>query len=85
MATDERLTYLEARVDEHSEAIRELRDDIRRLDQKCDLRFDAIDRRFEVGVYMRRRPLGRHPAEFYWIVALQIATMILAVLGILWR
>jgi uncharacterized coiled-coil protein SlyX len=48
MATDQRVRYLEAKVEEQGAAIANLRGLITALDQKIDRRFDSVDRRFEM-------------------------------------
>jgi len=44
---DERVAYLEGKVEEHSHGFAELREMVIHLDQKIDRRLDAVDRRFE--------------------------------------
>ena len=92
MATlEERVAYLEGKVEEHSRAFPDLRDDISRLGQRFETRFtaleqrvdnlaDRIDRRFE-GVDRRIDALDdKVSRQFIWTVGIQITTLI-AVLG----
>lgn len=60
-------------MDEHSSDIRELRDAIRHLDQKLDLRSDTLDCKID-------RLWDEVSSQFRWMVGLQITTM-LVVLG----
>jgi chromosome segregation ATPase len=79
MATlEERVAYLEGKVEEHSHAFLAIRDAIARLEQRMDARFDAIDRRFE-AVDRRFNTIDRH---FVWMVGIQV-TSILALMTVL--
>ena len=44
---EERIGYVEGKVEDHSRAIGDLRDLIIALDQKVDRRFESLERRFE--------------------------------------
>lgn len=93
MATlEERVAYLEGKVNEQSQAFSAIRDAIGRLEQRVDARFDAVDRRFEAidhrfgtfdqrfdGVDRRLDAIDRH---FVWMVGIQI-TSVLALVGVL--
>ena len=72
---EERVAFLEGKVEEHSRGVAELRDMISHLDQKVDRfreelvsRIDAIDAKFS--------------AYFLWTIGIQI-TVLLAVIGAL--
>ena len=44
---EERVAYLEGQVSEQSHAQLEIRDAVRSLEHRVDVRFEAVDRRFE--------------------------------------
>jgi hypothetical protein len=47
MATlEERVAFLEGQVSEHTQTLIDIRDSIRQLESRVDVRFDAVDRRF---------------------------------------
>jgi hypothetical protein len=91
---EERIAYLEGKVDEHSKAFVATRDAIASLERRMDGRFDAIDRRFSAldgrvaaidgrfdGLDRRVDRLeDRMARRFVWVVGIQITTFI-ALLG----
>lgn len=87
MATvEERLAYLEGKVDEQSRGTGELREAIRHLDQKVDGlhqelsdRIDALDQKVDRFREALDQKLTRY---FTWTVGLQV-TVLLAVVGAL--
>ena len=94
MATiDERVAYLEGKVDEHSHGFGEVREMVLHLDQKLDLRLEAIDRRLDgIDQRMDRRQEAmdlkltrlddKVSRQFLWILGVQIAVLV-AVIGAL--
>lgn len=81
-ALEERVAYLEGKVEEHARGMDGMRDAIVQLGQRLvhleermDRRFEAIDRRFE-GVERRLDglddKLSRH---FVWLVGVQVTTL----------
>ena len=48
MTVDERVAYLEGKVEEHSRGFGELRDSVFQLDLKMERRFETVDGRFDV-------------------------------------
>jgi len=65
----DRISYVEGQVSELSLRLSGVETAIVRLEQRIDTRFDAVDRRFDS---VDRR--------FFWIIGIQITTLI-AVLG----
>lgn len=43
---EERVAFLEGQVSEHTQTLIDIRDSIRQLESRVDVRFDAVDRRF---------------------------------------
>jgi len=86
---EERVAYLEGKMEEHSLAFTSLRDSITDLGQRMaacfeavDRRFQAIDRRFETidrKFELMDDKMSRH---FLWLVGIQVTTLI-AVVGAL--
>ena len=74
MATvEERVSYVEAKMEEHSRTLAELRGLIITLEQKMERRFEAIDRRFD---QLDRR--------FMWVIGMQLSTL-LTIIALLLR
>lgn len=74
---EERLAFVEARVDEHSKAIEEIKGLILNLDQKFDRRIDTfeqrVDRRFE-AVERRIDSLDQKFSRYFlWIIGIQVS------------
>ena len=84
---EERVAYLEGKVEEHSRAWYDLKQMMNALDsriigleQRIDRRFEAIDRRFE-AIDRRFESLEqRFSRYFLWIIGIQIS-IFLAVLA----
>lgn len=81
---EERLAFVEARVDEHSKAIEEIKGLILNLDQKfdrridtfeqrVDRRFEAIDRRFETIEHRIDSLDQKFSRYFLWIIGIQVS------------
>ncbi len=96
---EERVAYLEGKVEEHSRAWEDLKDTIIHLDQKVDRRIDALDQkvdRFREELSSKIDALdqkvnGRIDAldqklskYFLWIIGVQI-TVFLAIIGVLFK
>ena len=64
---EERVSYVEAKVDEFSKAIVDLKGAIAALDQKMDRRFDALEDRSE--------------RRFLWLLGAQLTTLIALIGG----
>lgn len=97
MATlEERVAFLEGKLDEHSHMVNGVRDALVSLERRMDRRFEAIDRRFET---IERRLAGldqkldRGLAEiehkldrrFGWLVGIQLTTLVAIVAALLAR
>jgi uncharacterized coiled-coil protein SlyX len=90
---EERVAYLEGKVEEHSRAYADIRDAIRQLaervtflDQKVDRfrdelsgRIDALDQRLSGRIDALDQKVSR---QFIWLVGIQI-TVLVAVVGVL--
>ena len=86
---EERVAYLEGKMEEHSLGFVSLRESITRLEQRIDTRFEAVDRRFEAidrkfeavdhRFELMDDKMSRH---FLWLVGIQVTTLI-AVVGAL--
>ena len=64
---DERVSYLEAKMEDVSTAILRLEAAIAALDQKMDRRFDALE--------------GRSERRFLWLLGTQLTTLIALIGG----
>ena len=82
MATvDERVAFLEGRVNEQSQMINGIRDALVSLEQRMDRRFEGIDRRFE-SLEQRLNALDQkmdagvaaQDHRFAWLVGIQLTT-----------
>jgi uncharacterized coiled-coil protein SlyX len=94
---EERVAYLEGQVSEQSHGLVDVRDAIRRLEERMDARFDAIERRFETTdrridglddrVSRQWESLdGKMSRQFVWLVGMQVTTLaaiLVAVVGAL--
>jgi uncharacterized coiled-coil protein SlyX len=93
---EERVAYLEGQVSEQSHAMLEVRDAVRDLERRLDVRFETIDRRFE-AVYRRFEAIDRRfenverridgldekvSRQFVWVVGVQVTTLV-AIVGAL--
>ncbi len=72
---EERIAYLEGKVEEHSRGFGELREMVFHLDQKVDRVRDELARRIEALD-------ERVSRQFTWMVGIQV-TILLAVIGTL--
>jgi hypothetical protein len=78
---EDRVSILEAKVDEHSRGSGELRELIRNLDAKVDRRIDALDQKVDRGFHALDQKISRH---FLWLAGFQLTTL-LAIIGFLSR
>lgn len=84
---DERVAFLDGRVEEHSQMVNGIRDALTSLEARMDRRFEQIDRRFEqfetrvdqrfMQVDARIDALdGKVSRQFVWLVGLHVTTLI---------
>ena len=75
-ALEERVAYLEGRVEEHSKTWEDLKDMINNLDQKVDRRIDALDQkvdRFRDELSSRIESLDQKFSRYFlWIIGIQV-------------
>ena len=83
---EERIAYLEGKVEEHSRGFGELREMVIHLDQKVDrfreelaARIDALDQRLSARIEALDQKVSK---QFIWLVGIQIMVL-LAVIGAL--
>jgi hypothetical protein len=82
---EERVAYLEGRVQEQFNGIDSLHDAVVHLERRIDGRFEAIDRRFE-GVDRRLDGLDdKISYQFVWLVGIQVTTLAAIVGGLIAR
>lgn len=88
MATlEERVSYIEGRVEDHSRATGDLRDLVVALDQKVDRRFEVleqkVDRRFEAVDRHCEALEQKFERRFTWVIGIQLSTLLTVVVGVL--
>ena len=76
---EERVSYLEGKVEEHSRGIAVLREVIEHLDEKVDRRFDLLDQKVDRHFDLLDQKFSRH---FLWLPGVQVVTLI-AIVGAL--
>ena len=69
--TEERLTHLEVKVEEHSMAMGDLKGLIVALDQKMERRFDAFEQRVDRRFAETGQRLDRIDQRFVWVIGIQ--------------
>lgn len=74
---DERVAYLEGRLEEHSSSVDRLRQDIRELRDRLEARMDRLEARMD-GFD------GKLSRQFTWLVGMQIV-MFIAIMSALVR
>ena len=74
--SEERLAYLEARNEDHTRAVGELRGDIRDLREQMDRRFEALDQKVDRSFQVLDGKVSRH---FTWLVGIQVAVLVAVV------
>ena len=87
---EERVADLEGQVSEQSHAVIDIRDALRRLEERIDARFDSTDRRID-GIDDRvsrcwESLSGKMSRQFVWLVGMQVTTLaaiLVAVVGAL--
>jgi hypothetical protein len=72
---EERMAYVEGRIEEQSLSMTELREAVVRLEARMDRRFEAVDRRFDAVDRRFDRLEDRMSRFFMWQVGIQIATL----------
>ena len=75
---EERVAHLEGQVNELSEGLSDVRGAIRHLEQRVDVRFDAVDRRFDALDH-------KVSSQFMWIVGIQVTTLVALVVALISR
>ncbi len=74
MSLDERVAYLEGRVEKQTRQSDGIRDAIAHLETRMDSRFEAIDRRFE-GLARRFDVMDEKFSRYFvWMLAAQVTT-----------
>ena len=80
---DERVAYLEGRVEENSQMVNGIREALTSLEARMDRRFEGIDRRFEAidrrfeAVDQRLESLEtKMSRQFVWLVGIQVTSLI---------
>lgn len=86
---EERVAYLEGRVEEHSRSIDGIREAVVSLERRTDARFDAfeqrVDRRFE-AVERRLDGLDEKTTRYFvWLVGIQVTTWAAVVAALVGR
>ena len=85
---EERVAYLEGKVEEHSKGLEDLKHLIINLDQKVDRRIDALDQkvdRFREELSSRIDALDQKFSRYFlWLIGIQI-TILLAIIATLLR
>ena len=75
---EERMAYVEGRLEEQAITMSDMRDSIVRLEDRMERRFDTVDRRFD-------RLEDRMSRFFMWQVGIQITTLTAVVVALLSR
>lgn len=71
---EERLAYLEGRVEEHSRGVDGVREALVSLERRMDARFEGVDRRFE-GIEQRLTGLDEKMTRYFvWLVGVLVTT-----------
>ena len=85
---EERVAYLEGKVEEHSRGLEDLKHLIINLDQKVNRRIDALDQkvdRFREELSSRIDALDQKFSRYFlWLIGIQI-TILLAIIATLLR
>ena len=85
---EERVAYLERKVEEHSRGLEDLKHLIINLDQKVNRRIDALDQkvdRFREELSSRIDALDQKFSRYFlWLIGIQI-TILLAIIATLLR
>ncbi len=72
---EERMAYVEGRLEEQGIAMTDMRDSIVRLEDRMERRFEAVDRRFDAVDRRFDRVEDRMSRQFMWLVGIQITTL----------
>lgn len=93
---EERMAYLEGRVEEHSRNVDGIREAVANLERRTDARFEAfeqrvdhhfeaVDRRFE-GLERRLGGLDEKMTRYFvWLVGMQVTTLAAVVAALVGR
>jgi predicted nucleic acid-binding Zn-ribbon protein len=84
-AIEERVAFLEGRMDEQSHRIDGIREAIASLEQRMDARFEAIDRRFEMIEQKFTLLDAKIDNRFLWLVGTQVTTLVAIVAALVAR
>ena len=90
---EERVAYLEGKVEEHSKGLEDIKDLVIALDQKLDRRIDALDQKIDGRVDALDQRINRLDQRidhldqklsryFLWIIGIQV-TIFLSIIAIL--
>src|SRR3989338_8877682 len=90
---EERVAYLEGKVEEHSKGLEDIKDLVIALDQKLDRRIDALDQKIDGRVDALDQKINRLDQRidhldqklsryFLWIIGIQV-TIFLSIIAIL--
>ena len=98
---EERLAYIEGRVEEHSRNVDGIRDALVSLERRTDARFDSLERRVDARLDGLERRLNvmdvkidkltcdaldqKMNRRFLWLVGLQVTTLVATVGALLAR
>ncbi len=89
---EERVAYLEGKMEEHSLGFVSLRDSIGRLEHRVDAladrmdaRFENVERRFEASDRKFELMDDKMSRHFLWLVGIQVTTLIVVVGALLSR
>lgn len=75
-SVEERVAYLEGRMEDHADAVGQLRGAVKDLREGMDRRFESVDRRFD-AVDGRLAALDqKFDRHFTWIVGIQVAILV---------
>lgn len=74
---EERVAYLEGKVEEPSKAWADLKDMIIHLDQKLDRRIDALDNKVDRRIDALDQKFSRY---FLWLIGIQVTVLLIAAL-----
>lgn len=75
---DQRVAFVEGRIEEQSVVVNGLRDAIAGLEERMDRRFEAVDRRLDGLDH-------KIDQRFAWLVGIQVTTLVAIVAALLAR
>lgn len=80
---EERMAYVEGRLEEQSLVMTDMREAVVRLEDRMERRFEAVDRRFDAVDRRFDRLEDRMSRYFMWQVGIQITTLTAVVVALL--